>query len=48
MSVSAEIMSPVNPPVIVDGIFQHNVKTDQPFETDITVPKIIARAARYR
>src|SRR3954463_13376975 len=35
MSVSAEIMNPVMAPVIVDGIFQHNGKTDQPFETDI-------------
>jgi len=40
MSVSAEIMDPVSAPVIVDGIFRHDAKTDQPFETDITVPNI--------
>ena len=40
MSVSAEVMSPVAPPVLADGLFQHNAKSDQPFETDVTVPNI--------
>jgi len=40
MSVSAEVMSPASPPVIADGLFQHTAKSDQPFETDITVPNI--------
>lgn len=40
MSVSAEVMSSASPPVIADGLFQHNAKSDQPFEADITVPNI--------
>jgi hypothetical protein len=40
MSVSGEIMNPAAPPVIADGLFVHNAKTDQPFETDVTVPNI--------
>src|SRR5438132_7925324 len=40
MSVSGEIMNPTAPPVIADGLFQHNAKTDQPFETDVTLPNI--------
>lgn len=44
MSVSAEVMNPVAPPVLADGLFQHNAKTDQPFETDITVPNINCRS----
>jgi hypothetical protein len=40
MSVSAEVMSPVAPPVLADGLFQHAAKTDQPFETDVTIPNI--------
>lgn len=40
MSVSGEVMSPAAPPVLADGLFQHNAKTDQPFETDVTVPNI--------
>ena len=40
MSVSGEIMNPVTAPVLADGLFQHSAKTDQPFETDVTVPNI--------
>jgi hypothetical protein len=40
MSVSAEIMSPVAPPVLADGLFVHTAKVDMPFETDVTVPNI--------
>ncbi len=40
MSVSGEVMNPVAPPVIADGLFQHNSKADQPFETDVIVPNI--------
>ena len=36
MSVSGEVMSPVAPPVLADGLFQHSAKTDHPFETDVT------------
>jgi len=43
MSVSAEVMSPATPPVIADGLFQHDSKSDQAFETDITVPNINCR-----
>src|SRR5258706_12117364 len=32
MSVSGDIMTPVSPPVLADGLFQHSAKTDQPFE----------------
>ena len=40
VSVSGEVMNPVAPPVLADGLFQHNAKTDQPFETDVTLPNI--------
>ena len=40
MSVSAEVMSPVAPPVLADGLFQHTEKTTTPFETDVTLPNI--------
>ena len=35
-SVSAEIMNPVQPPVLADGLFVHQAKADGPFETDVT------------
>jgi hypothetical protein len=44
MSVSGEIMSPVAPPVIADGLFQHNARTTEPFETDVTLPNINCRS----
>lgn len=40
MSMSAEIMNPVAPPVLADGLFQHSSRVDDPFETDITLPNI--------
>jgi hypothetical protein len=42
-SVSAEIMSPVQPPVLADGLFMHQAKADGPFETDVTLPNINCR-----
>jgi hypothetical protein len=39
-SVSAEIMNPVAPPVLVDGLFPHQAKVDGPLETDVTLPNI--------
>ena len=42
-SVSAEIMSPVQPPVLADGLFSHQAKADAPFETDVTLPNINCR-----
>jgi hypothetical protein len=42
-SVSAEIMSPVQPPVLIDGLFPHQAKADAPFETDVTLPNINCR-----
>jgi len=40
MSVSGEVMNPVAPPVLADGLFQHNAKTADPFETDVAIPNI--------
>ena len=42
-SVSAEIMSPVQPPVLADGLFVHQAKADGPFETEVTLPNINCR-----
>jgi hypothetical protein len=39
-SVSAEIMSPVQMPVLADGLFVHAERTATPFETDVTLPNI--------
>ncbi len=41
-SVSAKIQNPVQPPVIVDGLWAHTERDAiaQPFETDITIPNI--------
>jgi hypothetical protein len=44
MSVSGEILTPVSPPVLADGLFQHSAKTDQPFETDVMLPNINCKA----
>ena len=44
ISVSAEIMNPVAPPVLVDGLWPHNAKTTDPLETDVTVPNINCKA----
>ena len=42
-SVSAEIMSPAQPPVLADGLFVHRARTDMPFETDVELPNINCR-----
>jgi len=42
-SVSAEIMNPVQAPVIADGLFPHQAKVDGPLETDVTLPNISCR-----
>ena len=41
-SVSAKIQNPVQPPVLVDGLWVHadRAAIAQPFETDITIPNI--------
>lgn len=41
-SVAAAIQSPVQPPVLVDGLWAHTDRNAiaQPFETDITIPNI--------
>jgi hypothetical protein len=39
-SVSAEIMNPVQVPVLADGLWAHQAKVDTPFETDVTLPNI--------
>jgi hypothetical protein len=42
-SVSGEIQSPAQVPVLADGLFVHTAKTDAPFETDVTLPNISCR-----
>jgi hypothetical protein len=42
-SVSAEVMSPVQMPVLADGLFVHQEKPSAPFETDVTLPNISCR-----
>jgi hypothetical protein len=42
-SVSAEIMNPVQVPVLADGLFPHQAKADGPLETDVTLPNISCR-----
>ena len=42
-SVSAEIMNPVQMPVLADGLFPHQAKVDGPLETDVTLPNISCR-----
>ncbi|MEO5922645.1 MAG: SCE4755 family polysaccharide monooxygenase-like protein [Bryobacteraceae bacterium] len=39
-SVSAVIMNPVKPPVLVDGLWPHQAKMADALETDITLPNI--------
>lgn len=39
-SVSAVIQYPPQPPVLADGLFQHDSKFDKEQETDITIPNI--------
>ncbi len=40
VSVSGEVMNPVVPPVLADGLFSHSAKSDTPFEIDVAVPNI--------
>ena len=42
-SVSAEIMNPVQMPVLADGLFPHQAKVDAPLETDVPLPNINCR-----
>ena len=44
MPVSAEVMSPVAPPVLVDNLFPHSEKAGASWETDVTVPNITCKA----
>jgi hypothetical protein len=44
MSISAEVMNPVAPPVLVDGLWTHQAKTADAFETDVAIPNINCRA----
>jgi hypothetical protein len=44
ISVSGAIMNPVAPPVLADGLFQHSDKSQNTFETDVTVPNIDCKA----
>jgi hypothetical protein len=39
-SLSGEIMSPVQVPVLADGLFPHTAKVDGPLETDVNLPNI--------
>ncbi len=40
ISVSAPIVKPERPPVLVDGLWAHTTKMDAPWETDIDLPNI--------
>jgi hypothetical protein len=42
-SVSGEVMSPVQMPVLADGLFMHHERAAAPFETDVTLPNINCR-----
>jgi len=42
-SVSAEIQNPAVAPILADGLFAHQARTQTPFETDITLPNINCR-----
>jgi hypothetical protein len=42
-SVSAEIQSPVQVPVLLDGLFPHQAKVDAPLETDVPLPNITCK-----
>ncbi len=44
MSVSGEVMNPAAPPVLADGLFKHDARVDQPWETDVTIPNISCKA----
>jgi hypothetical protein len=40
MSVSAPVMNPVAPPVLVDGLWSHDDHVLHLYETDVTIPNI--------
>jgi hypothetical protein len=40
MSVSAEVMSPLAPPVLADGLWAHDDHVLHIYETDVTIPNI--------
>ncbi len=40
MSVSAEIVNPPAAPVLADGLWPHQAKVTDPWETDVTIPNI--------
>ena len=42
-SISGEVMSPVQMPVLADGLFMHHERAQMPFETDVTLPNISCR-----
>jgi hypothetical protein len=42
-SVSGEVMSPVQMPVLADGLFVHQEKASAPFEADVTLPNLSCR-----
>ena len=42
-SVSAAIQNPVLAPILADGLFVHQARSQAPFETDITLPHISCR-----
>jgi len=42
-SISGKVMSPVQPPVLADGLFTHHERVTAPFETDVTLPNINCR-----
>jgi hypothetical protein len=44
MSVSGEIMNPVAPPVLVDGLWAHDDHVMHAFETDVTLPNITCKS----
>src|SRR5260221_9385966 len=43
-SASAEIQSPVQVPVLADGVFVHTAKTDAPLETGVTLPNLTCKS----
>ena len=42
-SLSGDVMSPVQMPVLADGLFPHSAKLDAPLETDVPLPNISCR-----
>ena len=39
-SISGKVMSPVQAPVLADGLFMHHERVQTPFEPDVTLPNI--------